>query len=137
MYPRNNAEIFNLYQAASIFFTGAVSDDITLKYLFRIIWDEFFDPALWVPALGQTGANTKGFITWNHHFGVPSARIWPNAGTSLASYYPVVWNGGLFQMFGDNHPLYLEDTAMQNVFPLLPDFKIQTLPFLAGFKPGQ
>lgn len=32
LYPRNNAEMFNLYQAAQVFFQGAVNDILYVLY---------------------------------------------------------------------------------------------------------
>lgn len=119
---------------------GATYYNITYKYLFRKLWEEYFDPATFnaAPGFYPTGV-LKGWVDWNHHFGVPSARLWPNESTTSASYYPVCWNGGLFQLFGTNHPLYLDDNTLDATHPpgTSAPFNLLSTEFGVGFKAGQ
>jgi hypothetical protein len=117
---------------------GQMMHDILLKFLVRRLYDEAFSP------VGSPDDRAKGWITWNHAFGIP--RISPvdlaAGGINPPSYYPVVWNGGLFQTFGVNHPLFLDDWNAN--IALIPDTtgltspgRLDKDPFEAGMRDGQ
>ena len=107
--------------------------DILLKFMVRMLWDEYFD---------ANGNVAKGWIDWNHQFGIPTASI-HEVGFLMnqrGGYYPVAWNGGLFQYWGVNHPLYLSDqnvdlTQISNNTGLLGT--LVNAPFQAGFMQNQ
>lgn len=87
---------------------GTTWYNITLKFKVRLLYDDFFTGSDDVPASNNY---TTGWIDWNHHYGVPTSRVTGIQGPR-ASYYPTVWNGGVFQLFGNNHPLYVPDSDM-------------------------
>lgn len=113
---------------------GATFYNITYKYRLRKLFHEYFR--------GNTATDyvPGGWIDWNHHFGIPASRVWPNEGVAKPSYYPVVWNGGLFQLFGTNTPLYLDDSMLGSPDPLglgPGNYALFSTEFEVGFKPGQ
>ncbi len=121
---------------------GATFYNLTYKYRIRKLYDEYFDDVAYQAGGGGAypAGFKKGWIDWNHHYGVPSRRIWPNVASAPASYYPVAWNAGIFQFFGTNHPLYLTDTLLagQAVVPgLTANPHILADEFTVGFQPGQ
>jgi len=80
--------------------------NLGFTFAVRKLYDEYFNE--------RTLANEKGWIDWNHHFAIPTyvTAIGMRTGIQFgrARYYPVVWNGGLFQTMGNKHPLFLADT---------------------------
>jgi hypothetical protein len=117
---------------------GATFYNITYKYLFRKLLDAYFDVNDFEAG---NGGFVYGWVDWNHHYGIPSARLWPNIGTGPSSYYPVAWNEGLFQFFGNNHPLYLADQDMSGLpifaAPIPGAFNLFQTEFQVGFQTGQ
>jgi hypothetical protein len=107
---------------------GNIWHDIKLSFLVRMLYDEYYDDQ-------QAHDFVKGMVDWNHQAGVPNAPI------DRLSYYPVAWNGGLFQLFGANHPLFLRDKDID--LTLLPNqngittYSLSVMPFQAGFIAGQ
>jgi hypothetical protein len=115
---------------------GVVYYDILMKFTFRMIYDEYYD--------GQVGFQKGGWIDWNHHYGIPNVRALGfdvPVQTARASYYPVCWNGGLFQQFGTNHPLYLtRDHVDLGKIPGsggIANTGMLAMPFSVGFLQGQ
>jgi hypothetical protein len=107
---------------------GQMMHDILLKFLVRRLYDEYYD--------GPTTNFVRGWIGWNWAFGIPSAA------TSRSGYYPVAWNSGLFQLWGTNHPLFLDDWNAN--IALIPDTtgltnpgRLDCDPFEAGMRNGQ
>ena len=87
--------------------------NLGLEFSVRKLYDEYFNE--------RDLAYEKGWISWNHHYAIPTytTAIGINTGIQWGTggYYPVVWNGGLFQTMGDKHPLFLadSDTDMQQI----------------------
>ena len=79
--------------------------DLELKFKVRMLYDEGY------PTGVKGEEKEKMWIDWNHHYSVPANRI-TGVQTGECAYYPVGWNSGLWQTFGDSHPLYLDDRDM-------------------------
>lgn len=113
--------------------------NILLRFIFRRLWHEYYDPGL--------VDYTNGWVDWNHQFTIPRFGVLvANAQAVRASYYPITWNGGLFQTFGTNNPLYLTDNDVgggpnngwNNVAGGGALVKALTIaPFVTGFLRGQ
>lgn len=122
---------------------GATFYNITYRYRLRKLLDEYFDDVAYVAGGGGAYPKgiKKGWVDWNHHLGIPSARVWPNLATNPMTYYPVCWNDGQFQLFGTNHPLYLRDQDMSGLVPPpvpgVGSFALFNTEFTVGFQPGQ
>ena len=124
---------------------GTIWYEITLNFKVRLLWDNYYK------ADGSFSWD-KGWIDWNHQFGIPSVRLtgwqWGSAG-----YYPVVWNSSVAQGFyggagfgwlvgtADQHPLYIADSDMTAQAGLVAGGAfagdISKDPFLMGFQNGQ
>ena len=121
---------------------GNIWHNLTFNFLVRQLYDEYY--------AHDAQAYVKGWVDWNHHYGVPTAGpgeagllagILPGLMLNQRScYYPVVWNGGLFQLqAGQNHPLYLTDSDV-DMGLIGGGALVKSLfdaPFHAGFVTGQ
>lgn len=112
---------------------GSTWYNITLNFSFRKKYDNYYDSG--------TEMFKNGWIDWNHHFGTPTSRT-TGIQVGDSSYWPVSWNSGAFQRFGDNHPLYLLDSDMTAEYAsaggegnFFGDLAFD--PFNNGFKPKQ
>jgi hypothetical protein len=112
---------------------GQLYWDIKLKFLVRKLWEERYNHL--------AAAFEMGWVTWNHAFGTPAVSTLDvlalPPGVNGASYYPVRWNSGFWQLFGDQHPLFLEDQIMGALMPGGVNANLHLGPFQAGFEPGQ
>lgn len=112
---------------------GQLFWDIKLKFLVRRLWDERYDhlQALFL----------MGWVDWNHAFGTPAVStldvLAAPPGVNGASYYPVRWKSGLWQLFGQTHQLFLEDQIMAAMMPPDLNANLHLAPFQAGFRLGQ
>jgi len=124
---------------------GQMMHDILLKFLVRRLYDEhYIPPVAGAPDFGIGGSFQKGWIGWNWQYGIPSGGLldavnWINP---RGGYYPVCWNGGLFQLFGTNHPLFLHDTPPHTDLAQIPvstdlTASLNGAPFQAGMREGQ
>jgi hypothetical protein len=118
---------------------GQIYCDILLKFLVRKLYDEYFQPSG-----PNAGTFIKGNIGWNWAYAVPNynpvADTIGHAFSFRAGYYPVCWNGGLFNYFGTNHPLFLHDFDAGNAISMLPgglQFPLNSAPFNSGFYANQ
>lgn len=84
---------------------GQTCYNLLCKFLVRMLYDEYYDAI--------QDKFIKGWVGWNWQYGVPAGGV-NELGVAMlqrAGYYPVCWNGGFFQLFGTNHPLFLQDNA--------------------------
>lgn len=115
---------------------GQVYWEILLKFLVRRLYDEYYQPD------GLFKGFQKGWVGWNWALGTPEKSFVFDDVTffSRLSYYPVCWNSGLFQFFGPNHPLFLNDSDVDMSLIANNAGLVKTLngaPFQAGFYAGQ
>ena len=113
----NNTTIGNLqFPAQCLRFDKADNDmqmgvdgttwyDITLHFSIRQLWEDIYTD---MPGFPDTFATRQGWVTWNYAYGIPADRI-TGIQIGSAGYYPVIWNGGAFQIFGTPRLLYLTD----------------------------
>jgi hypothetical protein len=94
-----------------------------------VLYEEFWD--------SQVPDYVEGWVGWNWAFGTPAYSIVMDSSAPRTCYYPVVWNGGIFQLFGTNHPLFLNDNNSIGLMPGGLSANLKTAPFKCGFKVGQ
>jgi hypothetical protein len=91
---------------------GTTYYDLTLHFSVRRLWEDIYDDlpdgTTWDGAGSPALKSIKGWVTWNHAYGIPADRI-TGLQVGSAGYYSVCWNGGAFQLFGNNRTLYLGD----------------------------
>lgn len=111
---------------------GNMMFDLTLKFLVRRLYDEFYDDS----DLHATHGYQKGWVGWNWAFGVPDAN-WTDLWVSdKPCYYPVVWDSSFFQAFGAYHPLFILDSQVSGQLPPGAFGGLDEAPFFCGFRNG-